>query len=139
MKKIVLLVVLAALCQGVLVFSQSTPKYTESEYYYFNIPIEKIYVYRHGYVVLYRKGVNQMARTFLPTQWFVDVSGVGEIVGLTSGKEWPSMSVYYHNGEFSHVRLRIRRDRGHESWGIVPLNVNLDEHFDGIEEVKLEF
>jgi len=139
MKKVVLFIVLAALSQGIFIFAQQGPKYNESEYYYFNVPIEKIYTYRMGYIVLYRKGVNQMARTFLPYNWFTDIGGVGETVMLGSGKEWPSMSVYYKNGEFSHVRLRLRRARAHESWGVVPLTVNLDEYFKGVEEVRLEF
>ena len=139
MKKIVLLAVLTALCGTFLFAQQSTPKYQESDYYYFNVPIEKIYSYRLGYVVIYRKGANQMARTYIPANWFTDIGGKGEIVGLSSGKEWPSMSVYYKSGEFSHIRLRIRREKWHETWGMVPLNVNLDEYFEDIEEINLEF
>ena len=140
MKKLMLLVVLAALSQGITLFAQqSGSKFKESEYYYVNIPIEKIYSYRMGYVVIYRKGVNQMARTFIPDEWFYDTAGIGELVALGPGKEWPSMTVYYKNGEFSHVRLTLRRNKSHETWGVVPLNVNLDEYFKGVEEVKLEF
>ena len=117
----------------------SSSRYKESEYYYFNFPIEKVYAYRLGYVVLYRKGTNQMARTYVPSEWLSTIGGKGELIMLGSGSEWPSMSVYYKNGEFSHVRLRLRRARAHETWGIVPLNVNIDEYFQNIEEVKLEF
>ena len=138
MKKIIVLVVLAALFQGTFLFAQNELK-NESEYYYINVPIEKIYAYKEGYIVLYRKGVNQMARTYLPYNWFTDIGGVGEAIMIGSGTEWPSMSVYYKNGEFSHVRLRLRRARAHESWGVVPLTVNLDEHFRDVEDVKLEF
>ena len=140
MKKIMLLAVLAALCVGSSLFAQqSAPKYKESDYYYYNVPIEKIYAYRLGYIVLYRKGANQMARTYLPSDWFTDIGGKGELIGLGTGKEWPSMTVYYKNGEFSHVRLRVRRARSHETWGVVPLNINIDDYFKGIEEVQLEF
>jgi len=140
MKKIMLLTVLVALCGASSLFAQqSAPKYKESEYYYYNVPIEKIYAYRLGYIVLYRKGANQMARTYLPAEWFTDIGGKGEVVMLGSGHEWPSMTVYYKSGEFSHVRLRLRRDRSHETWGVVPLNINIDDYFKGIEEVQLEF
>ena len=140
MKKIILGAVLAVLCCGTVLFAQqSKPKYKESEYYYFNVPIEKIYFYRNGYIVIYRKGANQMARTYIPSNWFTDIGGKGEIVGLGSGKEWPSMSVYYKSGEFSHVRLRLRRDRSHETWGVVPLNRNIDEYFENVEDIQLEF
>ena len=139
MKKITLLVVLAALIIGGPLFAQQSSKYKESEYYYFNVPIEKIYSYRLGYIVIYRKGINQMARTYLPYDWFSEAGGKGELVGLGSGKEWPSMTVYYKSGEFSHVRLRVRRHKSHASWGVVPLTMNIDDYFKDIEEVKLEF
>ena len=80
-----------------------------------------------------------MARVVLPAEWFTEIGGKGEVVGLDSGKEWPSMSVFYKGGAFSHVRLQLRRSRAHETWGVVPLNVNIDDYFKGIEEVKLEF
>ena len=159
MKKLLSLVVLAALIGGGSLFAQqnsnsnansnssansnansnSNSKFKESEYYYYNVPIEKIYVYRLGYMVLYRKGVNQMAKTYLPAEWFTDAGGKGELIGIPGGKEWPSMTVYYKSGEFSHVRLRVRREKAHESWGVVPLNLNIDDYFKNIEEVKLEF
>ena len=140
MRKLILLVVVGTLCLGGSLFAQEKKsKYKESEYYYFNIPIEKIYTYRQGYVVVYRKGVNQMARTYIPGDWFTDIGGKGEQIALGSGPEWPSMTVYYKNGEFSHVRLRVRRERNHESWGVVPFSVNLDDAFKDVEEIKLEF
>ena len=137
-KAVFLLIILAVLCQGTALFAQES-KYKESEYYYFNFSIERIFSHRLGYMVVYRKGALQLARTFLPMEWFVDTNGKGELIGLRSGREWPSMSVYYKNGEFSHVRLRARVDRAHSTWGFIPLNYNIDEQFKDIEEVKLEF
>jgi len=140
MKKLILPVVLAAFClTGNLFAQQSSSRYQESEYYYFNFPIEKIYAYRLGYVILYRKGTNQMARTHVPSEWLSTIGGKGEVIFLGTGTEWPSMSVYYKNGEFSHVRLRLRRSRAHETWGVVPLHMNIDEFFQDVEEIQLEF
>ena len=140
MKKVLLLVVLAALFLGGSLSAQYTSgKHKESDYYYFNVTVEKIYAYRLGYIVIYRKGANSMARTYIPEEWFTELAGPGEMIYLGTGHEWPSMTVYYRNGEFSHVRLRVRRHRGHETWGVVPLHVNIDEYFQGIEEVQLEF
>lgn len=141
MKKIILLVALITLSQGLtpLFAQQKASKYNESEYYYYNFPIEKIYSYRLGYIILYRKAGNLIARTTVPANWFTDIGGKGEIIGIGSGKEWPSMTVYYKNGEFSHIRLRLRRDRTHETWGVVPLNRNIDDQFENIEDVNLEF
>ena len=139
MKKIFLLVVLAALCQVPNLFAQVIPKEMESEFYYFNFPIEKVYTYRLGFMVVYRKNSNYLARTYIPHEWFQAIGGKGEIVYLGTGAEWPTLIVYYKNGEFSHVRLRLRRNKMHETWDLIPLNVNIDEYFEGIEEVKLEF
>jgi hypothetical protein len=139
MKKIILFVVLAALlCQGTYLFAQNIPKFQESEYYYFSFPIDKIYSHRLGFMVIYRRNSNNSARTFIPHEWFGTVDSKGEVIYLGTGTEMPSMIVYYKNGEFSHVRLRLRRNRLHETWGVVPMNVGLDEYFEGVEEVKLE-
>ena len=141
MKKIVLLVVLVTLCQGFFLFAQNTGnRFDESNYYYFNFTIEKVYIHRLGYVVMYRTGANRITTTYIPHEWFNTIGGKGEVVGLSSGQEWPSMIVYFKDGEFSHVRLRLRRDRLHESWGVVPLTAKIDDEFlNAINEIKLEF
>ena len=138
MKKLLLLAALAAFSLGGVFAQQSNSPRRESEYYYVNVPIEKIYLYRLGYIVVYRSGVNQMARVCIPLNWFTDTDGKGELVGLGTGSEWPSMSVYYRNGEFSHVRLRVRRSKAHETWGVVPLNINIDDYFTDVQEVRLQ-
>ena len=137
MRKMVLLIVLAVFCSGIL-FAQITTKYLESEFYYYNFTIEKIYAHRLGFMVLYRRNGNKTARTFIPHEWFNTIGGKGEIIYLGTGSEWPSMIVYYKNGEFSHVRLRVRRNRLHETWAVIPFNVDADAYFQGIEEVILE-
>jgi len=134
MKKTILFI--ALLFVSFCLFAQ---EFKESEYYYFSYPIEKIYKHRLGYMVVYRRSSNQTARTFIPIDWFNTIGGKGEIVGMSSGREWPTMVVYHKNGEFSHVRLRLRPDVSHETWGVFPLNINMDEYFQGVEEVKLEF
>jgi hypothetical protein len=103
----------------------------KSEYYYVNVPLEKIYPYR--------KGVNQTARAYLPLEWFTDTAGKGDLIRMGSGTSWPYLSVYYKGGAFSHVRLYVRREAGHETWGNIPLNVNIDDRFENVDELKLEF
>ena len=133
--------VLATLFVGTFAFAQTPLTGKQSDYYYFNYPIEKIYLYRLGYMIVYRGNSNLMARTYVPHEWFTGTGeeNKGEIVYLTPGNEWPSMTFYFKDGDFSHVKLRIRRDRSHQSWGYVPLNMNLDELFKDIEEVVPEF
>jgi len=135
--RIFLFLALAVCSQEGALFAQSYPT-KESDYYYFNYTIEKIFSHRLGYVVLYRRASNKISRVFIPMEWFNTIGGKGEVVYLGSGTEWPSMIVYYKNGVFSHVRLRLRKLRSHYTWGIIPFNIMADELFENIEELKLE-
>jgi len=124
---------------GSSVFAQDKPKDKQSEYYYKNVTVEKIYPYRTGYVVQYRRGINSMDKAYLPITWFTSSAGKGEIVTLPNGNVWPSMTVYYKNGEFSHVRLYVHHVTSHETWGTLPLTVDLDSAFAGVEKLDLKF
>jgi hypothetical protein len=134
---LVLLVLVFSL--GFPLFGQEKRQFKESEYYYVNVPIEKIFAYRNGFVVVYRKGINKMVRTYLPGEWFISAGGKAEQINLSSGNAWPYLTIYYKSGEFSHIRLYVRREQTHETWGVVPMQINIDEYFQGIEEIRLEF
>ena len=135
MKKTLLAVLLGLIIYAVPTLSAQTFK--ESEYYYVSVPIEKIYFYRNGYIVLYQQGYH-LNRTYIPMEWFTNPTGKADMIALGSGSSWPTLTIYYKNGEFSHIRLYVRRSRAHETWGIVPLNVDLDSYFQNIEEIRLE-
>jgi len=135
--RVALFLALAVFSQGDFLFAQVYPA-KESDYYYYNFTIEKVFSHRLGFIVLYRRGSNKISRAIIPMEWFNDFGGKGDIVYLDSGNEWPSMIVYYKNGEFSHVRLRLRKLRTHESWGIIPFNAMVDDYFQNIDELKLE-
>jgi hypothetical protein len=140
MKKILFPVLVIAFCASAApLFAQQISKEHQSEYFYVNVSLERIYPYDKGYVVVYRKGVNQTAQAYLPVEWFTEAAGKGELVTLPRGKNWPSLTVYYKAGEFSHVRLYIHPLKSHESWGNIPLNVNIDDRFENVETIKLEF
>ena len=139
MKKIIILVILAIVCQGMFLYAQAPNFTNESEFYFFNFTIERIYPHTLGYVIFYRTNRNIIAHTFLPREWFVESGGKGAMAFLTSGSEWPSMSVFYKNGEFSHVLVRVRRNRAHQTWGMIPMHINVDEHFRNVTEPRLQF
>jgi len=140
MKKLVIAAVCAVLLvAGLPVFAQSKEKGNESEYYYKNVSLERIYPYRNGYVVQYRKGMNQLAQAYLPMEWFSSSAGKGEILTLPAGKAWPSLTVYYKNGEFSHVRLYVHHSASHQTWGTVPQTANIDDRFENINDFRLSF
>ena len=143
MKKLVFFAVFTVLlAAGSPIFAQTNrdkQRESDSEYYYKNVSLEKVYPYRNGYVVMYRRGINGMEKAYLPMAWFTSSAGKGEIITLPAGKAWPSLSVYYKNGEFSHVRLYIHHSASHQTWGTIPQGVNLDSVFDGVEELDLKF
>ncbi|MDR0313772.1 MAG: hypothetical protein LBI14_09240 [Treponema sp.] len=109
----------------------------ESEYYYVSVSIEKIYVHSSGYMVTYLRGF-QLVRTFIPHEWFSNPDGKADMIQLGTGSSWPTLTIYYRNGQFSHVRLYVRKDRGHQTWGVVPFSVDIENYFVYIEEVPLE-
>ena len=140
MKKLVFAVILiVSLAAALPVFAQNQKDERDSEYYYINITLEKIFPYRKGYIVQYRKGMFQYGRAYLPAEWFTDADSKGEVIPLPPGTVWPSLTVYYKNGLFSHVRLYVHRLPSHQSWGNIPQNINLDDKFDHIENVVIQY
>jgi hypothetical protein len=107
--------------------------------YAITVSLERVYPYRKGYVVKYTRGLGKTSDAYLPIEWFQGTGNKGDLILLGSGTDWPHMTVFYKDGQFSHVRLYVRKERGHESWGDVPLNVNIDDRFEGVEDIRLEF
>ncbi|MDR1318592.1 MAG: hypothetical protein LBJ90_03130 [Treponema sp.] len=140
MKKIVFVSVLFISFAAVSpLFAQKISKEHESEYYVNTVFLEKVYPYQVGYVLQYRKGINQMARLYIPYEWFTEAAGRAELVTLPPGANWPYLTVFYKDGEFSHIRLYLHRSKAHETWGNVPLGVNINDRFEGVDSIKLEF
>ena len=109
-----------------------------SELYYINVPIEKVYPYRLGYVVLYRKGANELGRAYIPYEWFRASVGKAQLFQLGDGKTWPCMSVFYKEGAFYGVKLYVAKRGTHLTWGNIPSNVNIDDRFQ-VESIDLGF
>jgi hypothetical protein len=119
--------------------AQDIPQEMQSEFYYVSVPLERVYPYRKGYVIQYRKKVNQLATTYIPLEWFEGTAGKADLIRISSGTYWPHLTIYYKNGEFSHIRLYVRRELTHETWGSIPAGVNIDDRFENIDTIKLEF
>jgi hypothetical protein len=110
-----------------------------SDLYYINVPLEKIYPSRLGYLVLFRKGNNALGRAYIPYEWFKFTVRKAEMVQIGDGPTWPCMSVFYKEGAFHSVRLYVAKRGSHITWGNIPSNVNLDEHFQNVESIDLGF
>jgi hypothetical protein len=136
MKKIIFALIFLALIMPV--FSQDNSRNT-TDMYYINVPIEKIYQTGQGYVILYRKGTNQIGTVSIPYEWFTDSAGRAEMMRLPSGPDWPTMSVFYKSGEFSHVRVYVHRLSGHRTWGLFPGNVDTRQYFTDTDTFNIEY
>jgi hypothetical protein len=140
MKKLTVAVVFAVfLVIGSSAFAQNERREQESEYYYKNITLEKIFPYRNGYIVQYRRGINTIDKAYLPMAWFTSSAGRGEIITLPQVKAWPSLSIYYKNGKFSHVRLYVHHVVNHQTWGVIPQNVDIDSYFENVDDLPIKF
>jgi hypothetical protein len=140
-KKFVFLTTLLLVLAGVLPLAaqQNTSSSGKEGSYALTVSLERVYPYRKGYVVKYRKGINHVVDAYLPNEWFEGTGKKGDLILMGSGTDWPHMTVFYKDGEFDHVRLYVRKEKSHESWGDIPLHVNIDDRFENVESITLEF
>lgn len=108
-----------------------------SDYYYVQVPLEKVFLHQRGYVVSYRSGPTALKQAYLPIEWFTETAGRGDLIKHKGGNDWPYMVIYYKDGKFSHVVLHVRYEAGHESYGALPRGIQIDDRFD-VEEIVLE-
>jgi hypothetical protein len=137
MKRLVIVLLLFVILTPLSVMGISEEN--SSDFYYVKVHLERIYPSENGYVVLYRKGVASIGTIGIPTEWFSGIAGKAEIVNLPRGADWPYMTLFYKNGEFSHVRLYVHTYKGHRTWGNVPQFADVSKYFSGQDSLKLEF
>jgi len=107
-------------------------------FYYINVRVEKIYPSSQGYVIQYRSSTDTVSTIGIPNEWFTDAASKAEIVRLPQASDWPTMSVFYKNSEFSHVRLYVHPAKSHLTWGNIPQGINVDRFFSD-KDFKLQF
>jgi len=130
MKKIIFAVIFFMLISSV--FAQ------DNKFYYHNVSIEKIYATNTGYLIFYRThtGIEIIG---VPYRWFNDSAGMADIVRLPGGTNWPTMTVFYKEGEFSNLRLYVHRNKAHITWGSVPQGTDVSSHFPEDNTFRLKF
>jgi len=136
MKKFI--IIIAFFLMATPLFAQTIPENLQSEFHVFTFQVERVFSHRAGFIVMYRIG-NRMATAYLPLEWFTAAAGKGEVLNLPRGNAWPSMSVFYRNGEFSHVRLSVHPALSHPTWGFLPQTANIDYRFENVETIDLRF
>jgi hypothetical protein len=109
----------------------------ESNLYYVNVPIIKVYAHQEGYMVVYKVGSTKTATAYLPMRWFV-AGGKGEI-DYGWGSMFPYMTVFYKDQKFGFLRLHLNSDTNDSRWGIFDQFVDGKKLFEGVEDIKLVF
>ena len=133
MKRTVMLVALVLLIVGVFTVSAQEQ---DPKLYVKTVSIMKILNHALGYKVLYLKSSMEVGEFYVPHSWF-KAGGKAELV-LGNGPAFPYFSVFYRDGEFSHVKLYAHENIGHLSWGRLKRQAGDSSKFE-IETLDLEF
>jgi len=156
MKKFIIVAIFLAVISPV--FAQSIPDEKASNMYYVNVLIERIYPTSQGYLIRYLKSNGEMGSVGIPNQWFTEAQGANdndtgvvgvsrlyvaagkaEIINLPPGRNWPTMTVFYRNGEFSHVRLYVHRNMSHVTWSYIPQGTDLSRFFTSQDTIDIQY
>jgi len=111
----------------------------QPDLYYVNVPVERIYFAGMGYVVQYRKSTTQIGTLGIPYTWFTDPASKAELVKLPKGPNWPNMTIFYRDGNFSHIRLYVHREKSHQTWGLTPQGSDVSRHFQDQSSFKFDY
>jgi len=135
MKKFIIVLFILAVISPV--FAQNNPPIDDM--YYVNVSVERVYPTSQGYVIRYMKNSGVMATIGIPNDWFYTAAGKAEVMNLQPGTDWPTMSIFYRNGEFSHVRLYLHRYKGHQTWGNIPQGTDVSRFFPTGDVLNIEY
>ena len=127
MKKLIIALVFLAVISPV--FARPDPSHNQSDMYYVNVTVERVFPTGMGYIVQYRSGSTSIGTVGIPLEWFTAAAGRAELINLPPGRSWPSMSIFYRDGVFSHVRLYVHRSKAHQTWGNLPMFTDVSMFF----------
>ncbi len=135
MKKAVLLLVSFML---VFSFVAALPAAAEeSDMYYVNVQILKIFPLHEGYYVIYRRAGLKTGEAYIPNAW-LDRRDQRAVLNLTNNSVSPYLSIVYRNGEFDHVRIMASKDLQNPTWGTMVERSDQPDKFK-IEKLDLQF
>jgi hypothetical protein len=109
----------------------------ESDYYYINLRVSKVFNYSLGYRVMYQTGYDAPKDVYIPFDWFRP-GGKALLVSGNDGS-YPYIAVYYKKGIFDHVALYVKSNISDQSWETIPATIDLKDKFADIQELKFEF
>ncbi len=109
----------------------------EGSLFAMTVPVERIYPHRLGYRVVYIKTDLFPEVAYLPGDWFTGAAGRGEMIEINHPAV-PYMTVFYREGEFSHIRLFVHPNRTHTSWGVLRGDTDFTDEF-SVDTLSLQF
>ncbi len=112
-----------------LVAASAFGQIVESDYFVRTIYLNEVLTHRQGFKVIYTAADYSRVEVYIPNRWFNESGGAGEII-YTHSQSAPYMDVFYNQGEFSHVRLYVKSDRNHLTWGRLENDPNASSRFD---------
>ena len=104
MKKSVLVFLTFILLFGFFAALPAASESKESDYYYVNVQILKIFPCKLGYYVIYRRAGLQTGEYYIPQKW-LDRRDSRAVLNLTEQNVAPYLSIMMKNGEFDHIRI----------------------------------
>lgn len=107
---------------------------TKSPFYTRNVIITKIYPHKSGYKIIYMTNDLTNKVVYIPTSLFKKSNGSKIFYGYN--KSYPSMTIFWKDGEFSHIKLYLKEDFRDISWGSF---ANPDEYDDKFNNTEIEF
>lgn len=135
MKKSLLLILAFVLVFGC--FAAVPAETEESELYYINAQILRIFPHKLGYYVIYRRAGLKTGEVFIPHEWF-DRRDSRAILSLVGGDVNPYLTFVMRNGEFDHVRVCAMKNIRHGTWGVIAEQAIPPDRFN-VETLNPEF
>ncbi|MFO7780482.1 MAG: hypothetical protein R6W94_02540 [Spirochaetia bacterium] len=128
MKKHILIVAMLVVMVAGFSVAQEQQELNESELFVHTVYLNQVFRHRLGFKVTYTAANLDYKQVYIPTSWFTQAAGKGELIE-TASKSAPYMDVYYRDGEFSHLRLFVRDNPFHVTWGRLEDEPNAEENF----------
>jgi len=114
----------------------------QSNYYFKSVPISRVYMHDLGYRIVYQKSDLNFGVFYVPGSWFDlprDRTEAPKAELITANnRAYPYFSIFWENGEFSHIRLYLQKNVNHLTYGDLKNPDNFDDKFE-VEGLALEF
>ncbi|MFP4643413.1 MAG: hypothetical protein ACLFM0_03555 [Spirochaetales bacterium] len=119
---------LAGLISGTSAVAQENE---EPEMYARSFYIRRVYPNRLGYRIIYTNDTGQNQELYVPLRWFRRDDGI-QTAEIRHGRNesYPYMEVFWRDGEFSHMKIFVRQDYSHDSWGSWDAPSDVEDLFD---------